>query len=140
MRKRLTPCLAGSEAASSLLLIGFFLAVSQALSKSIRADCKKASLPVLTAQRRLSSSGFLSAEREWPTTLGKKCEERDYLVSFFVVSSLDVHVVKHRERGERGETADRMPIIRAISHIDVEIVTSASKLAVQGIGLFCLVC
>jgi hypothetical protein len=33
----------------------------------------------------------------------KECEERDYLVSFFVVSSLDVHVVKHRERGERGE-------------------------------------
>jgi hypothetical protein len=33
------------------------------------------------------------------------------MVSFFVVSSLDVHVLKHKERGERGETADRMPII-----------------------------
>jgi hypothetical protein len=42
---------------------------------------------------------------------GKECEERDYLVSFFVVSSLDWHVVKHKERGERGETADRMPIL-----------------------------
>ncbi len=43
--------------------------------------------------------------------MGKECEEQDYLVSFFVVSSLDLHVVKHKERGERGETAERMPIL-----------------------------
>ena len=44
--------LAGSEAASPLPLTVFFLAVSQALSKSIRADCKKASLPVILLKGR----------------------------------------------------------------------------------------
>jgi hypothetical protein len=43
--------------------------------------------------------------------MGKECGKQDYLVSFLVVSSLDWHVVKYKERGERGETADRMPIL-----------------------------
>ncbi len=38
--------------------------------------------------------------------MGKECEEQDYLVSYLGLSSLVLQVVKHRERGEFGETAD----------------------------------
>jgi len=51
--------------------------------------------------------------------MGEECEEQDYLVSYLSLSSLVLQVVKHRERGEFGETA---VIIRLIC-----ILASSSK-------------
>ena len=65
--------------------------------------------------------------------------QQDYLVSFLSVSGLVLRGYERKGKEKKGETADRIRLIRANIHIDVEIVTSAYIMVVQGIGLFCLV-
>ena len=70
---------------------------------------------------------------------GMECAQQDYVVSFLVVSILVLRGNEREGKEKKGETADRIRLIRANIHIDVEIVTSAYIMVVQGIGLFCLV-